>query len=208
MGVFCSFMGSDIFLFQPSNDFVEQPKFPHPVCVFCGGRRGKILPCVFPDWGLLVWKYFSVEFFPFRRNASLLAKKSEGGGVKRSPNCGLFGRVSTVGATGAWSSAHGGGFLRLQAAGLFVEVPYFKAKEKCLLSIEASRAGIFHPESGQRSTVMAWRGAQLFDAGEAWDTGAWKREEHRQQFLAMELQSSDRRGAEISGVSHRRNAVG
>ena len=60
---------------------------------FCGGRRGKILPCVFPDWGLLVWKYFSVEFFPFRRNASLLAKKSEGGGVKRSPNCGLFGRV-------------------------------------------------------------------------------------------------------------------
>ena len=82
MGVFCSFMGSDIFLFQPSNDFVEQPKFPHPVCVFCGGRRGKILPCVFPDWGLLVWKYFSVEFFPFRRNASLLAKKSEGGGVQ------------------------------------------------------------------------------------------------------------------------------
>ena len=34
------------FCFTPSNDFVEQPKIPHPVCVFCGGWRWKILPCV------------------------------------------------------------------------------------------------------------------------------------------------------------------
>lgn len=100
------------------------------------------------------------------------------------------------GASGAWFSAPYNGFLRLQLAGFFLEVPNYKANEPSMLLAEASRAGIQRDAEPNQSfvTVIAYHGQKLFEGGTAAVTGDWKRLEDRDQFLAMELQCPRRRG--------------
>ncbi|CAL1137259.1 unnamed protein product [Cladocopium goreaui] len=100
------------------------------------------------------------------------------------------------GASGAWFSAPYNGFLRLQLAGFFLEVPYYKANEPSMLLAEASRAGILRDAEPNQSflTVIAYHGQKLFEGDTTDVTGDWKRLEDRDQFLAMELQSPRRRG--------------
>lgn len=114
-----------------------------------------------------------------------------------SPSLPSFARSPPArGASGAWFSAPYNGFLRLQLAGFFLEVPYYKANEPSMLLAEASRAGILRDAEPNQSflTVIAYHGQKLFEGDTTDVTGDWKRLEDRDQFLAMELQSPRRRG--------------